>query len=105
LKRGDVHFRGDDFNPTKNTRVCSRHFKQTDFIATAGGLRRLKKGTIPVYFLWNGYELPAPRPSVWERRPWAEFSAPESELDSGWRPKWLQIMTTVYSLRNRSEGK
>uniref|UniRef100_A0A667YBL2 THAP-type domain-containing protein n=1 Tax=Myripristis murdjan TaxID=586833 RepID=A0A667YBL2_9TELE len=62
--------RRDDFNPTKNTRVCSRHFK------------RLKKGTVPVYFSWNGYKLPAPRPSVWERRPRAEFLAPESDSDS-----------------------
>ncbi|XP_041953724.1 uncharacterized protein LOC121713279 [Alosa sapidissima] len=74
--------RRDDFNPTKNTRVCSRHFKQADFNVTAGGLRRLKKGAVPVYFSWNGYELPAPRPSVWERRPRAESPAPESDSDS-----------------------
>uniref|UniRef100_A0A671UBM4 THAP-type domain-containing protein n=1 Tax=Sparus aurata TaxID=8175 RepID=A0A671UBM4_SPAAU len=74
--------RRDDFNPTKNTRVCSRHFKQTDFSVTVGGLRRLKKGTVPVYFSWNGYELPAPRTSVSERRPRAESPAPESDSDS-----------------------
>uniref|UniRef100_A0A671TQT4 THAP domain-containing protein 1 n=1 Tax=Sparus aurata TaxID=8175 RepID=A0A671TQT4_SPAAU len=74
--------RRDDFNPNKNTRVCSRHFKQTDFSVTVGGLRRLKKGTVPVYFSWNGYELPAPRTSVLERRPRAESPAPESDSDS-----------------------
>uniref|UniRef100_A0A8C9YC65 THAP domain-containing protein 1 n=1 Tax=Sander lucioperca TaxID=283035 RepID=A0A8C9YC65_SANLU len=74
--------RRDDFNPTKNTRVCSRHFKKTDFNVTARGLRRLKKGAVPVYFSWNGYKLPAPRPSVWERRPRAESPAPESDSDS-----------------------
>ncbi|XP_055034355.1 uncharacterized protein [Paramisgurnus dabryanus] len=76
------NIRRDDFNPTQNTRVCSRHFKQTDLNVTAGGLRRLKKGAVPVYFSWNGYKLPAPRPSVWERRPRAESPAPESDSDS-----------------------
>ena len=32
---------------------------------TAGGLKRLQKGTIPVLFARNGYQLPVPRPSVW----------------------------------------
>ncbi|KAK0134860.1 THAP domain-containing protein 2 [Merluccius polli] len=61
--------RRDNFSPTKNTRVCGRHFKNTDFVVTAGGFRRLQKGSVPVLFSWNGFELPAPRPSVWERRP------------------------------------
>uniref|UniRef100_A0A3Q1FRH9 THAP domain-containing protein 1 n=1 Tax=Acanthochromis polyacanthus TaxID=80966 RepID=A0A3Q1FRH9_9TELE len=39
--------RREHFNPTKNTRVCSRHFKKTDFSATVGGLRKLKKGSVP----------------------------------------------------------
>ncbi|KAK0155167.1 THAP domain-containing protein 2 [Merluccius polli] len=40
--------RRDNFTPTKNTRVCSRHFNATDIIVTPSGLRRLQKGTIPV---------------------------------------------------------
>ena len=63
--------RRDDFMPTKHTRVCSRHFKKTDIDVTVSGRRRVKKGAIPVLFSWNGYQLPAPRPSVWERRPQA----------------------------------
>uniref|UniRef100_A0A3Q1GAP5 THAP-type domain-containing protein n=1 Tax=Acanthochromis polyacanthus TaxID=80966 RepID=A0A3Q1GAP5_9TELE len=65
--------RQDHFNPTKNTRVCSRHFKKTDFSVTVGGLRKLKKGSVPVYFAWNGYKLPAPRQRVWERHSESEM--------------------------------
>ncbi|KAK0146645.1 THAP domain-containing protein 2 [Merluccius polli] len=39
--------RRDRFTPTKNTRVCSRHFKETDVVVTGGGLKRLQKGAIP----------------------------------------------------------
>ena len=78
----ELKIRRDDFSPSKHSRVCSRHFKQTDFQVTAKGLRRLKKGTVPVLFAWNGYELPAPRPSVWDRRPRAESPPPEPDSDS-----------------------
>jgi hypothetical protein len=61
--------RRDGFNPTKKTWVFSRHLKQTDFDVTTGGLRRLEKGAVPVYFTWNGYKLPAPRPRFWEESP------------------------------------
>lgn len=37
---------------------------------------------MPLYFQWNGWELPAPRPSVWDRRPRVEIPAPESESDA-----------------------
>lgn len=56
--------RRENFSPTKHKRVCSRHFKQTDFDLTANGLKRMKKGTVPVLFAWNGYELLVPRLSV-----------------------------------------
>uniref|UniRef100_A0A3Q1FKD8 THAP domain-containing protein 1 n=1 Tax=Acanthochromis polyacanthus TaxID=80966 RepID=A0A3Q1FKD8_9TELE len=42
--------RRDNFTPTKSTRVCRRHFKPDEFYVTAGGLRKLKKGAIPLYF-------------------------------------------------------
>uniref|UniRef100_A0A8C5CIY1 THAP-type domain-containing protein n=1 Tax=Gadus morhua TaxID=8049 RepID=A0A8C5CIY1_GADMO len=74
--------RRDDFNPTKNTRVCSRHFNATDIIVTASGLRRLQKGTFPVLFEWNGYERPVPRPIVWDRRPRPDIEIPDSRFDS-----------------------
>uniref|UniRef100_A0A3Q1HZH2 THAP domain-containing protein 1 n=1 Tax=Acanthochromis polyacanthus TaxID=80966 RepID=A0A3Q1HZH2_9TELE len=72
----------DNFTPTKSTRVCCRHFKPDDFYVTAGGLRKLKKGVIPLYFEWNGYELPAPRPSVWDQRTRVEIPVPESDSDA-----------------------
>lgn len=49
---------------------------------TAGGLRKLKKGAIPLCFEWNGYELPALRPSVWDRYPRVESPSPESDSDT-----------------------
>lgn len=64
--------RRDKFSPTPNSRVCSRHFQSGDFVVTPAGLKRLRKGAIPVLFSWNEYSLPNPRPSVWERRPRAE---------------------------------
>lgn len=80
--------RRDNFNPTKNTRVCGRHFKGTDFVVTTGGLRRLQKGSVPVLFSWNGYELPPPRPSVWERRP-----RPESPDVSDYEMEIAEVAT------------
>uniref|UniRef100_A0A3Q1GDW0 THAP-type domain-containing protein n=1 Tax=Acanthochromis polyacanthus TaxID=80966 RepID=A0A3Q1GDW0_9TELE len=41
----------DHFNPTKNTQVCSRHFKKTDFSVTVGGPQNcLKPHKIPSVF-------------------------------------------------------
>ncbi|XP_022519890.2 uncharacterized protein LOC111190408 [Astyanax mexicanus] len=64
--------RRDKFTPTVNTRVCGRHFQPGDFAVTAGGLRRLQSGAVPLLFSWNEYTLPTPRQNVWERRPRAE---------------------------------
>uniref|UniRef100_A0A672G957 THAP domain-containing protein 1 n=1 Tax=Salarias fasciatus TaxID=181472 RepID=A0A672G957_SALFA len=74
--------RRDNFTPIESTRVCCRHFKPDDFYVTARGLRKLKKGAIPLYFEWNGYELPAPRPSVWDRGPRVESPTPQSDTDA-----------------------
>ncbi|KAF3844426.1 hypothetical protein F7725_007589 [Dissostichus mawsoni] len=65
------------FQPHKNTCVCSRHFQPGDLLVTAGGLKRLQKGATPVLFAWNNYELPTPRRNVWERRPRAESPTPD----------------------------
>uniref|UniRef100_A0A3B1JQQ6 THAP domain-containing protein 1 n=1 Tax=Astyanax mexicanus TaxID=7994 RepID=A0A3B1JQQ6_ASTMX len=59
--------RRDKFTPTVNTRVCGRRFQPGDFAVTAGGLRRLQSGAIPLLFSWNEYTLPTPRQNVWER--------------------------------------
>uniref|UniRef100_A0A3B1IMF5 THAP domain-containing protein 1 n=1 Tax=Astyanax mexicanus TaxID=7994 RepID=A0A3B1IMF5_ASTMX len=53
--------RRDKFTPTVNTRVCGRHFQPGDFAVTAGGLRRLQSGAVPLLFSWNEYTLPTPR--------------------------------------------
>ncbi|KAF3851634.1 hypothetical protein F7725_013406, partial [Dissostichus mawsoni] len=72
-----IKVRRHNFNPTKNTRVCSRHFRPGDLLVTAGGLNRVQKGATPVLFAWNNYELPTPRRNVWERRPRAESPTPD----------------------------
>ncbi|KAK5924926.1 hypothetical protein CgunFtcFv8_017498 [Champsocephalus gunnari] len=72
-----IKVRRDNFSPTKNTRVCSRHFRLGDLLVTAGGLNRVQKGATPVLFAWNNYELPTPRRNVWEGRPRAESPTPD----------------------------
>ena len=38
----------------KHTKVCSRHFREEDFIQSQGSKRRmLKKGVVPSIFNWN----------------------------------------------------
>ncbi|XP_063760850.1 uncharacterized protein LOC134878620 [Eleginops maclovinus] len=74
--------RRDNFSPTKNTRVCSRHFQPENLLVTAGGLRRLQKAATPRLFAWNNYELPTPRRNVWECRPRAESPTPDLTAES-----------------------
>lgn len=93
----------DNFSPTKNTRVCSRHFQPGHFIVTAGGLRRLQKGAMPVLFSWNEYALLTPRPNVWERRPRAESPIPDLTADSDSEMEtWSWLLC---DLRDDSDGK
>ncbi|XP_057690509.1 zinc finger protein 354A-like [Corythoichthys intestinalis] len=47
----------EDLNPTKRHRVCSQHFKKTDFYMAPDGQRKLKTGSVPVYFAWNQHKL------------------------------------------------
>lgn len=42
-----------NFKPTKNTYVCSRHFKRENFTSQATGKIVLKSLTIPSIFPWN----------------------------------------------------
>ncbi|KAF3844580.1 hypothetical protein F7725_007743 [Dissostichus mawsoni] len=77
-----IKVRRDNFSPTKNTRVCSRHFRPGDLLVTAGGLHRVQKGATPVLFAWNNYELPTPRRNVWERRPRAESPTPDMTAEN-----------------------
>ena len=45
---------GQHFNLTKNTRVCSRHFKPADFLTSLAGRKRTLRATaVPSVFLWN----------------------------------------------------
>uniref|UniRef100_A0A671YG38 THAP-type domain-containing protein n=1 Tax=Sparus aurata TaxID=8175 RepID=A0A671YG38_SPAAU len=68
-----IKIRRDNFSPTQNTRLCSRHFPAGDFAVTAGGerreRRRVNKGAVPSLFAWNDYSIPPPRLNVWDRRP------------------------------------
>uniref|UniRef100_A0A8C6SF19 THAP domain-containing protein 1 n=1 Tax=Neogobius melanostomus TaxID=47308 RepID=A0A8C6SF19_9GOBI len=70
-----ARIRRANFTPSRDTRVCSRHFLPRDIFITPRGKRLLKKGTVPVLFEWNNYSLPEPRLGVWERRPRQEESA------------------------------
>lgn len=43
LSRGEVYWK-----PTKNTRICSKHFKNEDKYITQGGSCRLRRNAVPV---------------------------------------------------------
>ncbi|CAG4957105.1 unnamed protein product [Colias eurytheme] len=43
LSRGEVYWK-----PTKNTRICSKHFENEDKYMTPGGLCRLRRNAVPV---------------------------------------------------------
>ena len=44
---------GKYFSITKNTRVCSRHFKESDFERSLAGKRILKATAVPSIFPWK----------------------------------------------------
>ena len=44
---------GDDFVLRENTKVCSRHFKQTDPKKSLNGVVNPKKGSVPCKFPWS----------------------------------------------------
>ena len=44
---------GRHFQITDNTRVCSRHFKNSDFNNTRAGRRKLRVATVPLIFSWK----------------------------------------------------
>lgn len=69
-KRWLVNIRRDDFCPTNNSKVCSKHFSsyQISEPQTPEAQRKLVTGAVPVLFAWNDYTVKALQPSVWERR-------------------------------------
>ena len=73
---------GTTSHQAKTSRVCSRQFKKEDFVNNPGKLRRSKKGAVPALFSWNNFQIPAPRASVWERRPRAESLPPVHDINS-----------------------
>ena len=44
---------GKNFQITKWTKVCSRHFRQYDFIKTLSGRRDLRPDAVPSLFTWT----------------------------------------------------
>uniref|UniRef100_A0A674ANK0 THAP domain-containing protein 1 n=1 Tax=Salmo trutta TaxID=8032 RepID=A0A674ANK0_SALTR len=58
-----INIRREKFPITSHSKICDRHFLPHDFIEPCG-LRRLKKGAVPLLFQWNNRA----RASVWERR-------------------------------------
>ncbi|XP_058879601.1 transcription factor E2F6-like isoform X1 [Acipenser ruthenus] len=51
---------GPNFQITDNTRVCSNHFKNVNFIKTLTGKRTLIAGTVPTIFEWTTEKPPRP---------------------------------------------
>lgn len=69
-KRWLVNIRRDDFCPTSNSKVWSKHFSSDQIIEpqTPEARKKLVTGAVPVLFAWNDYTVKASRSSVWERR-------------------------------------
>ena len=44
---------GRNFHITKNSRVCSRHFKDSDYKTTLTGKRKLNNDAVPSIFVWK----------------------------------------------------
>ena len=65
---------GKNFPPTSNTRVCSAHFKEEDYvktlsIGTSMLVKRLVGDAIPSAFAWNNYGKQSPSRRVIVRPP------------------------------------
>ena len=43
---------GQDFSITKNTKGCSRHFREYDFVKTLSGRTELRTEAVPSKFAW-----------------------------------------------------
>ena len=69
-KKWLINIRREKFAVTGSSKVCARHFLAEDIEEpTPGGLRRLRKGAVPLLFQWNSYATPPSRPlNIWERR-------------------------------------
>lgn len=53
---------GRNFAITSNTRVCSAHFKPTDYFRSNEGIvSRLQPGAVPTEFSWSPRKTPTPR--------------------------------------------
>ena len=79
-KKWIVQIRRDDFQVTKNTKVCSVHFRADDFMEGTR-LRCLRKGVFPTLFEWNHFQEQPPRLSIWERRERPLTPDPDSDVD------------------------
>ena len=44
---------GEHFEIKETTKVCSRHFRDSDFVKTLGGRRGLRSDTVPSVFQWT----------------------------------------------------
>ena len=61
LKKWLVNIRrdtGTNFCISKYTKVCSRHFRDEDFLITAKGRKFLKNGAVPTKFTWTKANKP-----------------------------------------------
>ncbi|XP_022099294.1 uncharacterized protein LOC110983925 [Acanthaster planci] len=84
---------GVHFKITRNTYVCSEHFKPDDFKRTLTGIRILKPGVAPTVFPWTGGVLEGRRPTCSLRKECSTISVQdEVSIDVG------QISCTVAPL-------
>lgn len=58
--RRDDSDEGNGFNLKPSTKVCSRHFKETELNKSLNGIITLKKSSVPSKFSWTFRERTAP---------------------------------------------
>ncbi|XP_052409643.1 THAP domain-containing protein 1-like isoform X2 [Carassius gibelio] len=75
---------GPNFQITKNTRVCSKHFSPECFSRTLTGIRKLKGGSVPSVFTWT--QQPNERKTLRSQEKWhleEEHEEDESSTKDG----------------------
>ncbi|XP_026116957.1 uncharacterized protein LOC113095799 [Carassius auratus] len=75
---------GPNFQITKNTRVCSKHFSPECFSRTLTGIRKLKEGSVPSVFTWT--QQPNERKTLRSQEKWhleEEHEEDESSTKDG----------------------
>lgn len=80
----------------RHTKVCSRHFKASDFTKTLAGLRKLKQDAVPSIFQWK-QDSPRKRKAPKERRVLSPKRTRPSHSNSNTEPTCIEPKTKEFA--------